>query len=212
MATQLGLYNAALLEIGDRGLASLAEDVEARRVLDLCYADTIVGCLEAGAWNFATRTIRADADSEITPVFGFAFVFAKPDDWVRTCAVSLDESFAAPLTRYVDDVDYWSAEATPVFVRYVSDNPSWGLDLTLWPRSFTRYVELELAWRISERLTQNASKKELIGRDRDRAKRNALNKDALNEAQPKFAPVSSWTTARRVAAARERGNLGSLTG
>jgi hypothetical protein len=212
MATQLGLYNAALLEIGDRGLATLDEDVEARRVLDLCYADTVTGCLEAGAWNFATRTIRADADPAITPAFGFAHVFAKPEDWVRTSAVSLDESFAVPLIRYVDDVDYWSAEATPIYVRYVSGDPSWGLDLTLWPRSFARYVELELAWRISERLTQNASKKELIGRDRDRAKRNALNKDALNEAQPKFAPVSSWTAARGVAAARERGGRGSLIG
>ena len=187
MATQLGLYNAALLEIGDRGLASLSEDVEARRVLDLCYADAVAGCLEAGAWNFAIRTVQADADPEITPGFGLAYVFAKPSDWVRTCAISLDENFAVPLTRYVDDVDYWSADATPIYVRYVSDDVSRGLDLTLWPRSFTRYVELELAWRIAERLTQNASKKDLIGRDRDRAKRNALNKDALNEAQPKFA-------------------------
>lgn len=212
MATQLALYNAALLEIGDRGLASLTEDVEARRVLDVCYADTVAGCLEAGGWNFATRTIRADADSEITPAFGLAFVFAKPNDWVRTSALSLDETFAVPLTRYVDDVDYWSADATPIYVRYVSDDPSWGLDLALWPRSFTRYVELELAWRISERLTQNASKRELIGRDRDRAKRNALNKDALNEAQPKFAPVSSWTAARGGIACRERGARNSLIG
>jgi hypothetical protein len=212
MATQLGLYNAALLEIGDRGLASLAEGVEARRVLDLCYADTVAGCLEAGAWNFATRTIKADADPDITPAFGSAHVFAKPSDWVRTCALSLDETFAVPLTRYVDDVNYWSADATPIYVRFVSNDPSWGLHLTLWPRSFIRYVELELAWRISERLTQNASKRELIGRDRDRAKRNALNKDALNEAQPKFAPVSSWTLARGGAVSRERGNRSSLIG
>jgi hypothetical protein len=212
MATQLGLYNAALLEIGDRALASLTEDVEARRVLDLCYADTVAGCLEAGSWNFATRTIKADADGAVTPAFGLAHVFAKPDDWVRTAAVSLDENFGVPLTRYFDDVDYWSADATPIYVRYVSDAVSWGLDLTLWPRSFTRFVELELAWRVAERLTQNASKKEMIGRDRDRARRNALNKDALNEAQPKFAPQSSWTTARGDVAPRDRGGRANLIG
>lgn len=212
MATQLGLYNAALLEIGDRGLVSLTEDVEARRVLDLCYADTVAGCLEAGGWNFATRTIRADADPAVTPAFGFSHVFAKPDDWIRTSALSLDETFAVPLTRYLDDVDYWSADATPIYVRYVSDDPSWGLDLTLWPRSFARYVELELAWRICERLTQNASKRELIGRGRDQAKRSALNKDALNEAQPKFPPTSSWTAARVGVSSRERGNRSSLVG
>ena len=105
-----------------------------------------------------------------------------------------------------------TAVVVGIDVRYVSDDTSWGLDLALWPRSFTRYVELELAWRISERLTQNASKKELIGRDRDRAKRNALNKDALNEAQPKFPPMSSWTAARGGAASRERGNRGRLVG
>lgn len=212
MTTQLGLYNAALLEIGDRNLASLGEEVEVRRVLDLCYADAVGGCLEAGSWNFATRTIRADADANVTPVFGYARVFAKPVDWVRTVAVSLDEHFATPLTRYVDDANHWSADATPIYVRYVSDDVTWGLDLTLWPRSFTRYVELELAWRIAERLTQNASKREVIGRDRDRARRSALNKDALNEAQPKFAPLSSWTAARGSAAGRERGVRDNLIG
>ena len=201
-----------LLEIGDRNLASLDEEVEARRVLDLCYADAVGGCLEAGSWNFATRTIRADADANVTPVFGHARVFAKPADWVRTVAVSLDEHFATPLTQYVDDASYWSADATPIYVRYVSDDIIWGLDLTLWPRSFTRYVELELAWRIAERLTQNASKKEVIGRDRDRARRSALNKDALNEAQPKFAPVSSWTAARGGRTVRERGARNNLIG
>ena len=211
MATQLGLYNSALLEIGDRSLASLAEDVEARRVIDLCYADALADCLEAGAWNFATRTIKAEADAGITPAFGYAHVFAKPADWVRTSAVSLDEHFAMPLTRYDDDVNYWSAEATSIYVRYISNDVFWGLDLGLWPRSFTRYVELELAWRIVERLTQNASKKQMIGRDRDRAKRSALNKDALNEAQPKFAPTGAWTAARG-GASRERGSRNSLIG
>jgi len=212
MATQLGLYNAALLEIGDRSLASTSEAVESRRVIDLCYSDVLAGCLEAGSWNFATKTIKADADAAITPDFGFSEVFAKPSDWVRTAAVSLDENFTVPLTRYYDDVDYWSADSTPLYIRYVSNDSDWGLELANWSRSFTRYVELELAWRICERLTQNASKKDLIGRDRDRAKRSALNKDALNEAQPKFLPVSSWTSVRGGAAGRERGNRSNLTG
>lgn len=212
MATQLGLYNAALLEIGDRSLASTSEAVESRRVIDLCYSDVLAGSLEAGSWNFATKSIKAEADISITPDFGFSEVFAKPSDWVRTAAVSLDENFSTPLTQYYDDVDYWSADSTPLYIRYVSNDVGWGLDLTNWPRSFSRYVELELAWRICERLTQNSSKKEMIGRDRDRAKRSAINKDALNEAQPKFMPTSSWTTSRGGGAGRERGSRSNLTG
>ena len=51
---------------------------------------------------------------------------------MRTVAISLDEHFGVPLTQYVDDVDYWSADATPIYVRYVSDDIAWGLDLALW--------------------------------------------------------------------------------
>jgi hypothetical protein len=212
MATQLGLYNAALTEIGDRALASVFEAVEARRVIDLCYSDVIAECLEAGSWNFASRTIKADADTSVMPNFGYRYVFAKPADWVRTFGLSLEESLSVPLTQYYDDVNYWSANATPIYVRYVSDDPAWGLDLALWPRGFARYVELELAFRICERLSQNATKKELIGRDRDRARRIALNRDAMNEAQPKFTPPGTWTAARGGVLGRERGNTGSLVG
>lgn len=197
MATQLGLYNAALLEVGETAIASLAENVESRRVLDALYANVLAFCLESGQWNFATKTVQADADAVIEPAFGYRSVFAKPSDWVRTIALSADENFIAPLTAYVDDVNYWSADANPIYVRYISNDVAFGMNLTAWPTSFTRYVEFELAVRSAERLTQNASKVEWLSRERDRARRNALNKDALNEAQPKFAPTGSWGLARR---------------
>jgi hypothetical protein len=212
MTTQLGLYNAALLELGETVLASLSENVEARRVLDALYPNVLAGALEAGSWNFATRTIRADADPDVTPAFGHAHVFGKPSDWVRSVAVSADENFATPLLAYVDDVNYWSADANPIYVRYVSDDALFGLDLLNWPASFTRYVELELAGRACERLTQNSSKGEWLRRQRDHARRVALNRDAMNEAQPKFRPPGRLTLARQGGSARDRGSRGKLIG
>ena len=212
MATQLGLYNAALIEIGDKPLASLTEAGEPRRILDQVYSDVVADCLEEASWNFAIKTIQSVSDTGIEPSFGLTEVFAKPSDWVRTHAVSADDRFSAPLLDYVDDVNYWSSDTSPIYVRYVSNDASFGLDLTKWPRTFTRYVELALAHRILPRLSQSRSDKERIDRDMRRAKRNAMNKDVMNEAQPKFAPSGSWTTARGGGPSGDRGSRGSLTG
>jgi len=195
-ATQLGIYNAVLIELGDATLASLSEDREPRRILDALYTPLVEWCLQSGEWNFATRTIKIDADPSITPAFGFQYVFAKPSDWLRTQAVSGDEYFSAPLLRYVDDVTYWSADQDPLYVRYTSNDASWGLNLATWPVSYTRFVELALALRYCERSTQNASKGEILRERLKEAKREAIARDAMNQAQPRFRPPGSWSQSR----------------
>jgi hypothetical protein len=212
MATQLGLYNAALIELGEGTIASLSEDRKGRRVLDSIYSSVLAECLEAGAWNFAMRTVKLDADTSITPAFGFTEVFAKPTDWVRTISLSADENFSQPLFRYWDDVNYLSADQTPLYLRYVSNSASWGLNLTLWPQSFTRYVEVALAERGCVSITQsNADKERLMRIDLPMAKRRAVARDAMNEAT-KFLPQGSWNTARGGSRGRDRGSRGSLIG
>lgn len=197
MATQLGLYNAALIEIGDDTLSSVSENATARRVIDSVYADVLAECLREGQWNFAIRTVKLDADSGITPDFGFPYVFAKPSDWARTVGVSADEYFVPPLTRYDEEAGLVLADIDPIYFRYVSNGASYGGDLTAWPADYRRFVELSLASRICERLTQNASKKEQIRRDMIEARKKALSRDAMDEATPRFRPPGSWTLSRR---------------
>lgn len=197
MATKLGLYNGALREMGERRLDTLTERGESRRVLDDVYDDVIEDCLAAGSWNFATETVKLDADTGVAPNFGFDEVFAKPSDWVRTHAISSNEDFATPLMNYYDDGDIFSANVTPIYVRYVSNDTGQGLFLDRWPRSFTRYVELELAARSARRLTQGKGDLDDIRKERDRARLNALNNDAMNEPNPKFPPAGSWTVSRQ---------------
>ena len=213
MATRLGLVNAVLVELGSRRVVDTGESNEAVEDILAIYDQTVEECLAAGSWNFAMETVKAEADTGVTPEFGFTEVFAKPSDWVRTMGVSLDERFDVPLLQYYDDATYWSADSTPIYVRYVSDDTGMGLGLTRWPAAFTRYVELELAFRACMIVTQNAGFKEQIEKGRDKAKKIALNHDAMNEAQPKFLPPNSWTLARagRIGG-RDRGSRGSLTG
>lgn len=210
--TKQELYSGALLELGARK-ALTTENVEARRALDEVYDRVVEECLEAGSWNFAMETIKAVSDTGVTPEFGFSEVFAKPTDWVRTHGISQDEYLAYPLLQYYDDSNFWSADSSPIYVRYVSSDTGLGLDLNRWPRSFSRYVELELASRVCMRLTGDKGLKDSIDILRDKAKTKALNKDAMDEPNPKFKPSGSWTRSRSGRTSNDdRGNRGSLIG
>jgi hypothetical protein len=211
--TKLRLMNNALVELGNERLADTGENVKAGRELNAVYDQVVEECLSAGSWNFAMETVKADADTGVTPEFGYTEVFAKPSDWLRTIGVSADERFTFPLLDYYDDSTFWSADVTPVYIRYVSNDTGLGLDLTRWPTTFARFVELELADRVSIALTQNESLRERVGKLRDKARKRALNIDAMNEVQPKFRPPGSWTQSRGGRLGRgDRGSRGSLTG
>lgn len=214
MADKLSIFNNALGEVGHDEVDDTGEAIAAARRLVTAWPDVVAECLSAGSWNFAMETVRIDADTGVTPGFGAPKVFAKPSDWVRTYAVSMDENFAAPLIDYLDDDNFWSAHSSPIYVRYVSNDTGLGMDLARWTPLFTRYVTLELADRVCLRINQSESTKDRIGKDRDKAKKMAKNQDAMDEAQPKFPPTSSWTLARYGSSGgrRERGSRGSLIG
>lgn len=213
MATKAAIFNAALIELGHRPLQDTGEAIEAGRLLNTVWDRVVNDCISVGSWNFAMETIEAAADTGVTPSFGYTEVFAKPADWVRTIGISLDEHFSYPLMQYYDDSNFWSADSTPIYVRYVSNDTGLGFDLARWPAAFTRFVELELASRVAFKITQSESLKERMDSERDKAKRAALNQDAMNEPQPKFAPPGGWSQARwgRLRSG-DRGNRGSFTG
>ena len=210
--SQLALYNGALAACGDRQVASVSENSEARRIVDLVYTPVLEWCLGQGFWTFAKRTVKLDADTGITPEFGPANVFAKPTDWVRTIALSADENFTFPLTTYLDEANRWLADLTPLYVSYVSNDNTFGLDLTRWPQNFVRFAELAIADRIAKRLGVSQTDRDEIKTDLKKAKLNALTTDAMNEAQPRFKPLGSWNAARRGSGRGERGNTSRLIG
>lgn len=212
MATKQEIYTGALYELGDRKVLT-SEATTARRVLDELYDRTVKYCLEEASWNFAMETVKLDADTGVEPAFGYSEVFAKPGDWLSTHGISTDEYFHNPLMEYYDDVNYWSADTSPIYVRYVSNDTGMGLDTSRWPESFTRYVELELAFRAAPRLVQDKKKRIEIQQLRDKARVNAKNRDAMNEPQPKFKPAGAWTTSRQGAmSGRDRGRRNQLIG
>lgn len=199
--TQLQLYNKALRHIGERKLSSLAENRECRRYLDDEYADTLLLCLRAGSWNWATITAQIDADDTATPDFGYQSAFPKPSDWVRTIMVSTSETLDPPLRNYVDEAGLWLANADTLYVRYVSN--TLGNTLSAWPPDYAEYVGVALARTIVSRITQNDALADRIELREKLYWKKAQANDAMDQ-PPQPWPLGTWTTSRI-----RRGGIGS---
>lgn len=215
MVTKLGTYNKALTEhLGERKLASLAENREPRRVLDDVWDNGLVkACLEAGQWKFAKRTLKLTYNPDVTPSFGHKYAFDKPTDFVRLAGVYSDEFCQMPLLKYQEEAGQWFASLQDIYIDYISDGTTYGNDLSNWPETFADYVAGSAALRASGRLQGNATDKDALKRDVEVLLKSALSKDAM-EGPTKFLPEGSWTASRRGdnGPFRDRGNRGSLIG
>jgi hypothetical protein len=207
MASQLSLYNGALLLVGERFLESLTEECEPRRLLDFLWsAGALKHCLERGQWHFAMRTVQIDYDPSIEPPFGYRRAFQKPDDWVFTSGLCSDEFFRSPLTRYIDEAGFWYADLDTLYVRFVSDDLAYGMNLAGWPETFREYVEAYFASRIVAKLSDSEEEeKEMHALAQERLK-IALSAAAMAQGTA-FPAQGSWSAARnRYPNRRDGGN------
>jgi hypothetical protein len=213
MTTRLKLYNNALKICGERSLATLTENREPRRLLDEIWDDGgVKTCLEGGQWKFAMRAIRIDYDPSITPDFGYNRAFQKPTDWCCTSSVSIDEYFKTPYLNYTDEAGYWYSDVDFLYIKYVSDDPAWGGDLSTWTERFSNYVASYFANQIVFKLTSDKERIQLVKMELKETEREAKNHDAMAE-PVKFPPEGGWNGARRGGRFRnDRGNRGSLIG
>lgn len=205
MTTKLALYNGALRKIGQPTLTAVTDEGTGRRALDAAYDEVVAYCLERGMWNFAMRFVKLTASSSASTSFGYSYVFDKPDDWVRTAGVTVDDRGNTPLLNYDDMTDYWTADLQTIFVRYVSNDASFGMDLGRWPESFVQYVQTALAVEICDGVTGSDTKKADLTKELRQAFGNASNKDEMNEAVTKFPPTGSILRARGGSASNRNG-------
>lgn len=202
---KLQLFNNALRLCSERKLASLAEEREPRRLLDDVWDDDGVdSCLEMGLWQFATRAVKLDYSPSVVPPFGFTRAFDKPEDFIRTAAVSSDEFFTEPLHEYTEEAGFWFADLDQIYVKYISNDAQYGADMSLWPRSFASYVSAYFASEIVPRLTADKERVVLLDKIMGKRLSKALMHDAMAE-PTKFRPAGNWVRARR---GRSRGDGG----
>lgn len=199
-ATRLSIYNGALRLLSERRLASLSENREPRRLLDDAWGDgqtngAVKYCLERGQWKFATRTVQADYSPSIEPPFGFRYAFDQPVDMVQVAGIYEDSGCRMPLLRYSDERQYWYADLPTIYVSYISNDASYGADLSLWPATFEKVIEAYLAMEVAGNLTQGENKQIKAERNFERAVAQARSSDAMRS-PTKFTPPGSWSQAR----------------
>ena len=213
MAIQLELYQGALLELGERPLAALTDETESRRALDSVWngGDLKLYLLQQGMWDFAMRSTELTYSPSITPGWGYQYAFDKPVDWVRTAGISADEYFRQPLNDYYDEQAFWFCDYETIYVRYISNDPDYGYDMTRWPPSFVRWIETYLAYRIAVRVTGSTSIRDDMYKLQGRMLVEARSHDAMNDPAG-FPPSGSWVRSRGAYGSRERGNRRSLIG
>ncbi len=223
--TRLKIYNGSLLLLGELGLnltTGLSEDRESRRLLDSVWSDGGANyCLEQAQWYFAMRSTRLDFNPAIEPAWGFKRAFDKPSDWVLTSGVFEDEYLTTPLLGYTDEAGFWYSDRDEIYVKYVSDDANFGLDLARWPAVFSDYVKAYFASRVVHKIPSAASRVEFLlgpaGRENKGHVNHTLliarNKAAM--AQPTTFPFRGfWSRARHAGSntGRDGGNPSSLIG
>lgn len=200
MTSKLGVINGAMRLLKSRKMtdAELAGNTResARIANEVWDADFVRGCLEAGNWRFAVRSRQITADPGIDPQFdgegGYQYAFEKDTDWLRTCGVFRDADMCEAYNDYNDEAGFIFANVDTLYVRYISDDASFGGSMSLWPRSFQEYAEAKLASGIAGPLTQQSQELDDLAARKLAA---ATAKDVINE-PTRRQPYSSWVRAR----------------
>lgn len=217
--SRLQLYNDALLLVGERSLTDLTVVEESRRLLDQVWNNGGVdACLEEAQWEFAMRTTRIDYDPSITPEWGYSRAFGKPTDWILTSGVFSDEFCRTPLLRYVDEAGYWFSDLDSIYVRIISNDPGYGGNLGLWPKSFTEFVAAHFGAQLVLKTTNDEARLRLFVNPENPT--HSIRGRALLKAKSKCAMASPmqvvaqglWSSSRRRGVTRRDGggNSGNL--
>lgn len=201
MADKLAIYRGALRLLGDgHSLSSLSEVGPAREALDQAWDGAVAYLLAKGLWNFAMRTVMVEADPSASTAFGYDYVFAKPDDWVRTAAIGDDGEFRTPTFRYDDVTDYWLADIDTLYIKYVSNDDAYGLNIGAWRQPFAKTLEAYLAFECGLPISSDrGNRNDLYSLFKSRLK-EAKTLDAVDE-RVQTRPMS------RLVASRFAGNL-----
>jgi len=198
MTTQLTITNGALGFLGERSLVTTGDATEPARTMAAFYTPAVKYCLEQGHWKFAERRAVLTPSLTELPTYGRSNAFAHPTDYVRVNALCSDEFFKTSVTDIEDVGAFWYCELDTLYLKYVSNDTSYGMNLALWPETFVVFVQLYLATMAAPRLTPN-KKAEAIqapgGLGLIDAKRNALAKDAV-AGPTQFLPMGRWAGVR----------------
>lgn len=210
--TQKEIYNGALVQhLGERPIDDLSVASETKLILDYFWKSGrfVIECLEESDWTWGIRTIELQYKPSIEPDFGFPYAFEKPEDWVRTCAISNDPNFINRLDEagFADENGYWFTYPQTIYVQYVSSDDEYALDTSKWPEYFINWMQTRLAVKACKRITQSTTMYDDLVKQEKRDLLNARGKNGMNKSSVKM-PKGSWNKARNTSRLNSMWNNG----
>jgi len=180
---KLGVINKALVEyLGERPISSLSEAVKAQRIMNSIWSNDLVDySLSAGVWDFASRIVKLDNNPSIELQMSWNYAFNIPDDFISLIAIAVDEDFRGKFTQYDIDGSLITSDNSYIYLKYISNDASYGNDLSLWTPAFADYVACLLAYRSSKAFLLSSADKDRLFQDLNRLSLPfAKEKDAQN--------------------------------
>lgn len=205
MSDKLSIYSDTLIKLGQRPLATLTDLRPEQRAIDRSFDRAVKWMLESGLWKFATRTDELQTSNTATSQFGYNMVYEIPSDFVRIYRISDNNRFRPQLVDFRDRNGFFYCDNQPLFLEYISNDPSYGYNIGLWPESFVNALVDELAVRTAPYL-QGAGipKLEDLKKDAKRSLYWSKSKDA-------FLQPEGWLPLGRMARSRAgRSNVNNM--
>jgi hypothetical protein len=201
VASPVDICNLALSILGNSSIASLTDNSNAARVLNIEYDLIRRGLLEGpGTWRFSVKRTSLPALTSV-PVSGpFVQQFALPADYIRPLQIG-DTYAGLDMSDYRQgptDADY-SIEGglllcdygSPLSFQYVADITN----STLFNPNFCIAFAAQLAWTCCERLVGSDTKQKAAQARKDKAYSDAAASNAFS-LPPTHPGDDSWIMAR----------------
>lgn len=195
MTTRLELYNNALGHLGPTRLANLTENRPDRFELDAAYPRVERSMLARGLWYHSLRTVEWTPDTDIEPNFGLPYVYNEPEDFVRLRLISPVEDQSVEDLSFRHEGGYFFSVHPVLYVTYVSDDESYGLNLGAYPELYSEAFGAELAYVSGLPITKDKGTKNDLLVIKKRLLNEAKRVNAVDE-RVKGKPVSSWVRNR----------------
>ena len=145
---QLGIFNDALLLIGERSLSSLTEPRETqRRLTEVWEFGAVNYCLELVKPSFAHQVVRLNSPSPST-LDGFNFSHSLPAEYVTTVGVFEDGELDQRVDRFLIQNRALLTDYDDVYLRFITN----AYPIANWDPSFARVVSAYLAREMAERI------------------------------------------------------------
>lgn len=195
MTTKIQVYNQALSRLGPVRLASLVENRPERIVFDQHYDEVVQEVLESGLWFFALRTQEWTPDIDATDSINGQFVYNIPADYVRLRKISPDQAQVSEDLSYRREGETILSDHSLLYVTFVSNDASYGLNLAAWPQLFANTVADYLALRSNLPITKDRGTTNDLEQKAARSLAKARRVDAVDE-RIKLKQPGTWIQSR----------------